>query len=136
MAPERLTRIAAAVLTFCALLVLAPSKLVPIWEHAQPIVRVVLFVPVIILVLQVLAFATHRGWLMVVGALVAALVGVASLLIGGVSVVIATFSGNRDVIASFFVVAVYGTVVACHLGLTFLRRQANEVVEPVQPRTP
>lgn len=133
MAPERLTRIATAVLTFCALLVLAPSKLVPIWEHAQPIVRALLFVPLIILVLQVLAFATHRRWLMVVGAVVAALVGVASLLIGGVSVIIATFTGNRDVIASFFVVSVYGAVVACHLVLTSLRRQTDEVVEPAQP---
>lgn len=122
-----------AVLTFCALLVLAPSKLLPIWEHAQPIVRAVLFVPVVILALQVLAFATHKGWLMVVGAVVAALVGVASLAIGGVSVIIAAFTGNLDVITSFFVVAVYGMVVAGHLGLTFFRRQVVEVIEPVPP---
>lgn len=133
MSPERLTRIAVAVLTFCALLVLAPSKLLPIWEHAQPIVRAVLFVPVVILALQVLAFATHKGWLMVVGAVVAALVGVASLAIGGVSVIIAAFTGNLDVITSFFVVAVYGMVVACHLGLTFSRRQVVEVIEPAPP---
>ncbi len=133
MSPERLTRIAIAVLTFCALLVLAPSKLLPIWEHAQPIVRAVLFVPVIILALQVLAFATHRGWLMVVGAVVAGLVGLGSLAIGGVSVIIAAFTGNLDVITSFFVVAVYGMVVAGHLGLTFFRRQVVEVIEPVPP---
>ncbi len=136
MSPERLTRLATAVLTFCALLVLAPSKLVPIWEHAQPIVRAMLFVPVIVLVLQLLAFATHRGWLMVVGAVVAALAGLAALVIGGVSIIIATFTGNMDVITSFFVVSVYGAVVATHLVLTFLRRQAVEVVEPVPPRTP
>lgn len=133
MSPERLTRIAIAVLTFCALLVLAPSKLLPIWEHAQPIVRAVLFVPVVILALQVLAFATHRGWLMVVGGVVAALVGLGSLAIGGVSVIIAAFTGNLDVITSFFVVAVYGMVVACHLGLTFFRRQVVEVIEPAPP---
>ena len=133
MSPERLTRIAIAVLTFCALLVLAPSKLLPIWEHAQPIVRAVLFVPVVILALQVLAFATHKGWLMVVGAVVAALVGLGSLAIGGVSVIIAAFTGNLDVITSFFVVAVYGIVVACHLGLTFFRRQVVEVIEPAPP---
>ncbi|MER2561791.1 MAG: hypothetical protein ABTQ32_13775 [Myxococcaceae bacterium] len=133
MSPERLTRIAIAVLTFCALLVLAPSKLLPIWEHAQPIVRGVLFVPVIILALQVLAFATHRGWLMVVGAVVAGLVGLGSLAIGAVSVIIAAFTGNLDVITSFFVVAVYGMVVAGHLGLTFFRRQVVEVIEPVPP---
>ncbi len=121
---------------FCALLVLAPSKLVPIWEHAQPIVRAVLFVPVIILVVQVLAFATHRGWLMVVGAVVSGLVCVGSLLIGAVSIIIATFTGNRDVVASFFVVSVYGAVVACHLVLTFLRRQPAEVVESIDPRKP
>lgn len=133
MSPERLTRIAIAVLTFCALLVLAPSKLLPIWEHAQPIVRAVLFVPVIILALQVLAFATHRGWLMVVGAVVAGLVGLGSLAIGAVSVIIAAFTGNLDVITSFFVVAVYGMVVAGHLGLTFFRRQVVEVIESVPP---
>lgn len=120
-------------LTFCALLVLAPSRLLLIWEHAQPVVRAMFSVPLLLMVLQVLAFATHRGWLMVLGAVAAGLVGVSSLLIGGVSLIVATFTGNMDVITSFFVVGVYGAVVACHLAFTFVRRQAVEVAEPAPP---
>lgn len=135
MSPERLTRLAAAVLTFCALLVLAPSRFIAIWQHAQPVVRVVLFVPLIILALQLLAFATHRRTLMVVGAVVAALAGLGSLAIGGVSAIIATFTGNLDVIASFFAVAVYGAVVAGHLVLTLKKGQSPETTDVSPPRT-
>lgn len=135
MTPERLTRIATAVLMFCALLVLAPSKLPLIWEHARPVVRAMFLVPLVMLLLQVLALATQRGWLMVLGAIVAALAGVASLFVGGVSIIIATFTGSLDVIGSFFAVGVYGVVVAVHLVFAFRRRQPAELAEPSPPRT-
>lgn len=122
-------------LTFCALLVLAPSRLPLIWEHATPLVRAMFSVPLLLVLLQVLAFATHRGWLMVLGAVVSGLVALASLFIGGLSLVIAAFSGNRDVLMSFLVVGVYGAVVACHLALVFARRQTAEVAVPTPPRT-
>lgn len=122
-------------LTFCGVLVLAPSRLPLIWEHATPLVRAMFSVPLLLLLLQVLAFATHRGWLMVLGAVVAGLVAVAALVIGGLSLLIATFTGSLDVITSFLVVGVYGVVVACHLVFTFARRQAAEVAAPTPPRT-
>ncbi|MBL8937525.1 MAG: hypothetical protein JNM69_23385 [Archangium sp.] len=135
MTPDRLTRIATAVLMFCALLVLAPSRLPLIWEHARPVVRALFLVPLVMLALQVLALATQRGWLMLLGAIVAALAGLASLFVGGISIIIATFTGSLDVITSFFAVGVYGLVVALHLTFTFRRRQPTELAAPAPPRT-